>query len=105
MNILYVCLSYVVIGFVMFLGLRHIDSLNDNLALKEQEIQTVKESRDLMVKAYDEEIAELTKTAKQRKITVKEIVRVAKGSEDEKCLNTVISNDVLERLQKHGKRN
>lgn len=105
MNILYVCLSYVVIGFVMFLGLRHIDNLNDNLALKEQEIQTVKESRDLMVKAYDEEIAELTKTAKQRKITVKEIVRVAKGSKDEECLNSVISSDVLERLHKHGKRN
>ena len=100
MKIVYVAISYVVIAVIAFLGLRHINELNQELALKKAEIANLQEQHKQVIEAYSLEIEQLTKTAKERKVVVKEITKLVKGTEDEECFNRAIPDVVLDKLRK-----
>lgn len=99
MRILYVVISYVVIAFIMFLGLRHISYLNNEIATKTEELVNLKEQHKQVIEAYTLEIEQLTKTAKDRKVVVKEITKLIKGTKDEECFNRAIPDTVLDKLR------
>lgn len=99
MRTLYVVISYVVIAFIMFLGLRHISDLNNELATKNAELVSLKEQHKQVIEAYTLEIEQLTKTAKDRKVVVKEITKLIKGTKDEECFNRTIPDAVLDKLR------
>lgn len=102
MTKIYIILSYVLIAFAGFLGLRHIDNLNDKVELQALEIESMKQSQIMVIEAYNQEIEELTKSAKERKVVVKEIVKTVKGTKDEECLNRTIPSNVLDKLRKQN---
>lgn len=99
---LYVILSYIIIGFGAFLGLRHIDDLQDKMAQQTREIESMKQSQSMVIEAYDQEIKELTETAKERKVVVKEIVKTVKGTKDEECLNRSMPSIVVDKLRQQN---
>ena len=99
---LYVILSYVVIGFLGFLGLRHINDLEHTIKSQQQEIESAKEAQKVLVEAYDQEIKDLTESAKERKVVVKEIVKTVKGTKDEECLNRNMPAIVIDKLHKQS---
>jgi hypothetical protein len=99
---LYVILSYIIIGFGVFLGLRHIDDLQDKMAQHTREIESMKQSQSMVIEAYDQEIKELTETAKERKVVVKEIVKTVKGTKDEECLNRSMPSIVVDKLRQQN---
>lgn len=100
MKIVYVVISYVVIAVVGFLGLRHIHDLNLEISAKKAEIASLKEKHKQVIEAYTLEIEQLTKTAKERKVVVKEITKLVKGTKDEECFNRTIPDAVLNKLRK-----
>lgn len=102
MTKIYIILSYVLIAFAGFLGLRHIDNLSDKVKLQALEIESMKQSQIMVIEAYNQEIEELTKSAKERKVVVKEIVKTVKGTKDEECFNRTIPSDVLDKLRKQN---
>ena len=102
MTKLYVICSYIVIGFGAFLGLRYIDDLQNKMALQALEIESTKKSQAMVIEAYDQEIKELTETAKQRKVVVKEIVKSVKGTKDEECINRSLPSVVVDKLRQQG---
>lgn len=102
MTKLYVILSYIVIGFGAFLGLRYIDDLQDKMALQALEIESMKQSQAMVIEAYDQEIKELTESAKERKVVVKEIVKTVKGTKDEECLNRSMPSIVVDKLRQQS---
>ena len=102
MTKIYIILSYVLIAFAGFLGLRHIDSQSTKIKLQALEIESMKQSQIMVIEAYNQEIEELTKSAKERKVVVKEIVKTVKGTKDEECLNRTIPSDVLDKLRKQN---
>lgn len=99
---LYVILSYIIIGFGVFLGLRYIDDLQDKMAQQTREIESMKQSQSMVIEAYDQEIKELTETAKERKVVVKEIVKTVKGTKDEECLNRYMPSIVVDKLRQQN---
>nr|DAJ39532.1 MAG TPA: Protein of unknown function (DUF2570) [Caudoviricetes sp.] len=99
---LYVILSYVVIGFLGFIGLRHIGTLNDTIKSQKLEIETAKEAQKVVIEAYDQEIKDLTESAKERKVVVKEIIKTVKGTKDEECLNRHIPTIIIDKLHKQS---
>lgn len=99
---LYVILSYIIIGFGVFLGLRHIDDLQDKMAQQTREIESMKQSQSMVIEVYDQEIKELTETAKERKVVVKEIVKTVKGTKDEECLNRSMPSIVVDKLRQQN---
>lgn len=99
---LYVILSYIIIGFGVFLGLRHIADLQDKMAQQTREIESMKQSQSMVIEAYDQEIKELTETAKERKVVVKEIVKTVKGTKDEECLNRSMPSIVVDKLRQQN---
>lgn len=105
-KIIYVICSYVIIGVLGFIGLRHIDSLNDKIISLEMQLESEKESMSMLIDAYNQEIEDLKETAKERKVVIKEVVKLVKGTKDEECLNRTIPDVVLEQLRKQsgGKR-
>ena len=100
MKVVYVVISYVVIAVIGFSGLRHIHELNQELTLKKAEIANLQEQHKQVIEAYSLEIEQLTKTAKERKVVVKEITKLVKGTEDEECFNRAIPDVVLDKLRK-----
>lgn len=102
MTKIYIILSYVLIAFAGFLGLRHIDSQSTKIKLQALEIESMKQYQSMVIEAYNQEIEELTKSAKERKVVVKEIVKTVKGTKDEECLNRTIPSDVLDKLRKQN---
>lgn len=99
---LYVILSYIIIGFGVFLGLRHINDLQDKMAQQTREIESMKQSQSMAIEAYNQEIKELTETAKERKVVVKEIVKTVKGTKDEECLNRSMPSIVIDKLRQQN---
>lgn len=99
---LYVILSYVVIAFGAFVGLRYIDELSDTVKAQKTEIETTKQSQKMLIEAYDQEIKELTETAKERKVIVKEIVKTVRGTKDEECLNRTMPIVVVDKLRQQS---
>lgn len=102
MTKLYVILSYVVIGFLGFLGVRHIGNLNNTIKSQQLEIQSAKEAQKVVIEAYDQEIKDLTESAKERKVVIKEIVKTVKGTKDEECLNRNIPTIIVDKLHKQS---
>lgn len=99
---LYVILSYVVIGVLGFLGLRHINDLDNTIKSQKLEIESAKEAQNVLIETYDQEIKDLTKSAKERKVVVKEIVKTVKGTKDEECLNRNIPTIIIDKLHKQS---
>ena len=99
---LYVILSYAVIGILGFLCLRHINDLDNTIKAQKAEIESVKEAQKVLVEAYDQEIKDLTESAKERKVVVKEIVKTVKGTKDEECLNRNMPAIVIDKLHKQS---
>lgn len=99
---LYVILSYVVIGILAFLGLRHINDLDNTIKAQKAEIESAKEAQKVLIEAYDQEIKDLTQSAKERKVVVKEIVKTVKGTKDEECLNRTMPTIVIDKLHKQS---
>lgn len=99
---LYVILSYVVIGVLGFLGLRHINDLNHTIKSQQQEIESVKEAQNVLIETYNQEINDLTESAKERKVVVKEIVKTVKGTKDEECLNRTMPTIIIDKLHKQS---
>lgn len=98
----YVILSYVVIAVLGFLGLRHINDLDNTIKLQKLEIESAKEAQNVLIETYDQEIKDLTKSAKERKVVVKEIVKTVKGTKDEECLNRNIPTIIIDKLHKQS---
>ena len=96
----YVILSYVVIAVLGFLGLRHINDLDNTIKLQKLEIESAKEAQNVLIETYDQEIKDLTESAKERKVVVKEIVKTVKGTKDEECLNRNIPTIIIDKLHK-----
>lgn len=99
---LYVILSYVIIAFGAFLGLRHIDSLNDTITVQSLEIDSMKQSQAMLIDMYDQEIADLNKSVKERKVVIKEIVKNVKGTENEECIHRPIGDVIVDKLRKQN---
>lgn len=97
---LYVILSYAIIGILGFLGLRHINDLNNTVKLQKLEIESAKEAQNIVIEAYDQEIKDLTESVKGRKVIIKEIVKTVKGSKDEECINRNIPDVIIDKLHK-----
>ncbi len=96
---LYVILSYAIIGILGFLGLRHINDLNNTVKLQKLEIESAKEAQNIVIEAYDQEIKDLTESVKGRKVIIKEIVKTVKGTKDEECINRNIPDVIIDKLQ------
>ena len=103
MNVLYVMCSYVVIAVLAFIGFRHINSLTETVKHQQQEIVELKQSKQMIIDAYNDEIAEVRQSSQQRKIVIKEIVKKVKG-DDEKCLNSGIPSVIVDKLQSKDKK-
>ncbi|HHV6356552.1 TPA: hypothetical protein ACUMPZ_001763 [Haemophilus influenzae] len=97
---LYVILSYAIIGILGFLGLRHINDLNNTVKLQKLEIESAKEAQNIVIEAYDQEIKDLTESVKGRKVIIKEIVKTVKGTKDEECINRNIPDVIIDKLHK-----
>lgn len=97
---LYVILSYAIIGILGFLGLRHINDLNNTVKLQKLEIESAKEAQNIVIEAYDQEIKDLTESVKGRKVIIKEIVKTVKGTKDEECINRNIPDIIIDKLHK-----
>lgn len=97
---LYVILSYAIIGILGFLGLRHINDLNNTVKLQKLEIESAKEAQNIVIEAYDQEIKDLTESVKGRKVIIKEIVKTVKGTKDEECINHNIPDFIIDKLHK-----
>lgn len=97
---LYVILSYAIIGILGFLGLRHINDLNNTVKLQKLEIESAKEAQSIVIEAYDQEIKDLTESVKGRKVIIKEIVKTVKGTKDEECINRNIPDFIIDKLYK-----
>lgn len=95
----YIGCSYVIIGLFAFLGFRHINALTTTVHLQKLEIESLKQSQSMVIDAFNEEIKEMQEKAKERKETVKEIVKVVKGTDDEKCLNSRIPSAIIDRVR------
>ena len=103
MTKIYIIISYIVVLFLFFIGSRHIDSLNRKIAEQEQELERLELSKKMLADAYDQEIADLTRTAKERKVVVKEIVKTVAGTKDEECLNRTIPSVIVDKLRKENR--
>lgn len=99
MSKLYVILSYVVIGFLGFIGLRHINTLNETIKAQKLEIESAKEAQKVVIDSYNQEIKDLTQSAKERKVVFKEIAKTIKGTKDEECLNRNIPIVIVDKLR------
>lgn len=97
---LYVILSYAIIGILGFLGLRHINDLNNTVKLQKLEIESAKEAQNIVIETYDQEIKDLTESVKGRKVIIKEIVKTVKGTKDEECINRNIPDVIIDKLHK-----
>lgn len=101
---IYIAGSYIIIAVVMFLGLQHINSLTNTVKQQKIDIDGLKHSRQLLIASYNQEIEELTKSSKDRKVVIKEITKTIKGTKDEECANSPIGSHVLDKLRNHNKK-
>lgn len=85
---------------VIGLGMKVADQ-SVQLDLKDKEITSLKETQEQLIKSYEEDIAEREQQNKKRKVTVKEIIKVVGN---EKCINDVIDDRIIDRVQQHNKR-
>ena len=85
---------------VIGLGMKVADQ-SVRLDLKDKEITSLKETQEQLIKSYEEDIAEREQQNKKRKVTVKEIIKVVGN---EKCINDVIDDRIIDRVQQHNKR-
>lgn len=111
MKWLYVGISYFVIAVIGFFGIRFIlhqqstiTLLQESVVKLEADVKQEKESKSMLIEAYNAEIAEIDSLSKQRKIVVKEIVKSVKGSDDEKCINSRIPSVVFDKLRNNDKK-
>lgn len=98
----YIILSYVIIGTVGIYGVNKIRQLNTQVKLQRLEIESMKESQARLIDSFNQEIQEIQEKSKERAVTVKEIVKVVKGTDDEKCINSAIPKPVLDRVRNKG---
>lgn len=99
----YVLISVFALSLVLSvigLGMKVADQ-SVRLNLKDKEIQSLRETQDQIIKSYEEDIAEREQQNKKRHVTVKEIV---KAVGNEKCINDVIDDYVIDRVQQHNNR-
>lgn len=85
---------------VIGLGMKVADQ-SVQLDLKDKEITSLKETQEQLIKSYEEDIAEREQQNKKRKVTIKEIIKVVGN---EKCINDVIDDRIIDRVQQHNKR-
>ena len=104
MNILYIVCSYVLIAVLALIGVRHINMLTHKVNLQKQEISELKQSKKMIIEAFNDEITEVRQSSNNRRVVIKEIVKMVKGTDDEKCLNSSIPNVVVDRLQSKDKK-
>lgn len=99
----YVLISVFALSLVLSvigLGMKVADQ-SVRLNLKDKEIQSLRETQDQIIKSYEEDIAEREQKNKKRQVVVKEIV---KAVGNEKCINDVIDDYVIDRVQQHNNR-
>lgn len=99
MKWVYIACSYVIIGIGGVLSYKHINNLSARLQIQQEELNRTKQSYEMVINAYNDEIKELQSATNNRKEKVREIVRVVKGTDDEKCLNSRIPSIVIDKVR------
>lgn len=99
MKWVYIACSYVIIGIIGVLSYKHINNLSARIQTQQEELNSTKQSYEMVINAYNDEIKELQSATNSRKEKVREIVKVVKGTDDEKCLNSRIPSVVLDKVR------
>lgn len=100
MKWVYVAIGYVVLILTLIVTLNHMNELDVELTQKNEELTALRENHKQVISAFNQEIEEITKASKERKVVVKEITKLVAGTKDEECLNRIIPSNVLDKLRK-----